>query len=721
MESLTSMNKSWMKGIFFSVVLLFSISLITIIPTAYAEVEVKSFALDETTIMELTNNSDEEVSTLRIWLGSGFNFQSFKTEQGWTGEKTPQGVIVFTSPDPVKPGESVKFGIKTDKISSGINWKALDKENKQIDTSKTLPGELPTIQQSSQLEETKDEIQDDAESMTKESLFRIVPEKPNVGSNIRVTGDDFGPSQEFDFYINSEKIGSFKTDSDGHFMTTMKIPEDQEPERVDFKVKSKEGEERKVSLRIDEVETRIPPSENVKLTIQGIPDIVHRGDLLEVSGTAQPNSAITAKVTTSEGEIINTRTAEVDSKGNWKTEEPVLIPLDTPFGEYSATISDGREEILVSWTVESAKDILMTPVNLKVELGDIMKFNGTALPNIPIELILEDPLGKELASDIIQIGDSGIVEFEYETTQTSTEGTYTLIATQENEKEFIFAGVGQLPTIPVNLEFDKLNYKPGDTAIISLSGKPSDIVSLLIIDPSDKPKGEAISITLQADARATHSLDLDGFASGVYSAVVSKGSTQSAEIFTVGLQTGSGEISINTTKGEYNPGDSILILGDTNENILLTINLIDPDGNVVKTKETFSDKNGKISEDSFRIPSGGEPGSWTINAKSGANFDNIEIKVLGTIYDGIVVSITESPKLDGINDFMNFHIFGAQQTVEIEIIDNNGKTIESLEFPASAQGEVNQPWRIPDDTVPGVYTIRVSDAFNTTETEFTIN
>ena len=556
--------------------------------------------------------------------------------------------------------------------------------------------------------------------MTKESLFRIVPEKPNIGSNIRVTGDEFGPSQEFDFYINSKKIGSFKTDSDGHFMTTMKIPEDQEPERVDFKVKSKDGEERKVSLRIDEVETRIPPSENVKLTIQGMPNIVHRGDLLEVFGTAQPNSAITAKITTSEGEIINTRTAEVDSKGNWRAEEAVLIPLDIPFGKYSAIISDGRDEILVSWTVESAKNILVTPVNLKIEPGDIMKFNGTALPNVPIEFILEDPLGKELDSDIVQIDDSGIVGFEYETSQTSTKGTYTLIATQEDEKEFVFAGLGQLPTIPVNLEFDKLNYKPGDTAIISLSGKPSDIVSLLIIDPSDKPKGEAVSITLQADARGTHSLDLDGFASGVYTAVVSKGSTQSTEIFTVGLQTGSGEISINTTKEEYNPGDSILILGDTNANILLTINLIDPEGNVVKTKETFSDKNGKISEDSFRIPSDGEPGSWTVNAKSGANFDNIEIEVLGTVYDGIVVSITESPKLDGINDFMNFHIYGAKQTVEIEIIDDGGKIIEKLEFPASAQGEVNQPWKIPNDTAPGVYTIRVSDAFNTTETEFTI-
>ena len=56
------------------------------------------------------------------------------------------------------------------------------------------------------------------------------------------------------------------------------------------------------------------------------------------------------------------------------------------------------------------------------------------------------------------------------------------------EIELIYAGLGQLPEIPVNLQFDELNYSPDDTAIITLSGDASDIVSLLIIDPFNKPK-----------------------------------------------------------------------------------------------------------------------------------------------------------------------------------------------------------------------------------------
>ncbi|MFQ5782112.1 MAG: biofilm-associated protein [Nitrosopumilus sp.] len=715
------MNKSSTRGVFLSVALLFSIVLITIPSIAYAEeINVKSFALEETTIIELTNDSDEDINTFRIWLGKDFSFKSFKTEEGWVGEKTPQGVIIFTSSKAIKPGESVKFGVKTDKAEPGINWKALDKDNKQMDTGKVLPGELPKVVENTPPKQEQATENKSTEIFT-ESSFRIVPEKPNIGSSIRVTGEQFGASQEFDFYIDSKKIGSFETDKDGHFMTTMKIPKEQKAKRVDFIIKDKEGEEKKLSLRIGEVENRIPESENIKLTIKGLPDIIHRGDLLEIFGTADPGSAIKAEIRNPEDKIINSRTAEVDSKGNWKLEEPILVALDAQFGKYSASITDGRETILKHWTLESDKTIIITPSSLKFEPGETMKFNGTALPNKSIELLLEDPLGKEVISDIIQVDNSGFVEFEFPTTQNTPEGTYTLIATQEKDKEFIFAGVGQLPTIPVNLEFDKLNYKATETAIISLTGKGSDVVSLLIIDPSDKPVGDTISITLQPDGRGTYFLDLAGYSSGVYTAVINKGTAQSTEIFTVGLQTGSGEIDISTTKLEYLPSDSILILGDTSANALLTVTLIDPDGNEIKTKETFSDKNGKISEDSFRFPRDAKAGVWTINVKSGSNFDTAEVDVLATLQEGLQVSIEEGTEIPGYGKTVTIRVIGASQTVSFEIIAEDGEIIDdSLSFTASAQGEINQPWIIPDNTEPGIYTIRATDAFNTAETTFEI-
>ena len=419
MKQILLMSNSSLRGIFLSLILIFALSVISITINAYAEDEigVKSFAFEKGTIIEFTNEGKEEVYSFRIWLGSDYNFESFKTEKGWLGEKTPVGVIIFTSAESVKQGESVKFGVKTNESKPGINWKALDKNGEQIEIGKTIAKDW-TDNASTSMNTGKGVLEN--------SFFRIIPDKPNAGGSIRVTGDNFGSLQKFEFFINTNKLGFIDTDKKGHFMTTFQIPDNQKAERVDFFVKDKSGEEETISLRIGDEGTKIPSSEIVKLTIKGIPEVMYRGDFLEISGTAQPGSAITATVTNSDNEVTNTRTAEVDAKGTWKLSEPIIVPLDTPFGKYSVEITDGRENILKTWTVESSKVIVIAPTNLKFIPGETMRYNGTALPNQPIELILKDPLGDEKISDIFEVDDTGIVELEYSTTAiVAKEGTWT--------------------------------------------------------------------------------------------------------------------------------------------------------------------------------------------------------------------------------------------------------------------------------------------------------
>ena len=161
-------------------------------------------------------------------------------------------------------------------------------------------------------------------------------------------------------------------------------------------------------------------------------------------------------------------------------------------------------------------------------------------------------------------------------------------------------------------------------------------------------------------------------------------------------------------------------MGDTGANVLLTISLADPDGNIVKEKDTFSNKDGKISESTFRIPSDGKGGIWTINAKSGANFHTIEVEVIATITEGVQITVEEGINIPGVGDSMQIKIVGVSQTTQIEIISVDGEIIDSLEFVASSGGEINQPWIIPKDTEPGTYTIKVSDAFTSAESTFEI-
>ena len=338
------MEKSTNKEISISIIILFSIFLILIPSEVYAdEINVTSVGLDETAIITATNNSDNEIKTFRVWLGEEFTFKSFKTEKGWIGEKNQQGVIIFTSSETLKQNELVKFGLKTDKINPIINWKALDQENKITDTGVIKLSKLSEVNQNSNIELNQN-YNNNGISIFSESVFTIIPDKPNAGSTIRITGDQFAASQKFDFYIDTEKIGNFTTDSRGHFITTMQIPNLGKESRVDFKIIGYDKIEKKISLKLGE--NRSIDIKNIELEIKEIPQILYQGDILGIDGKGVPGSTITVKIINSEQTTINTRVVEVDNKGIWTLLEPINIPLDAVFGEYATVISDGRNQII---------------------------------------------------------------------------------------------------------------------------------------------------------------------------------------------------------------------------------------------------------------------------------------------------------------------------------------------------------------------------------------
>ena len=712
MKKMTNIKKSQNKGILLSVVILFSVSLILVPSNGYAEeINVKSMGVEKTSIITFTNDGTKDVKTFRIWLSQDAKFESFKTEKGWVGEKNSQGVIVFSSSESIKENQSVKFGIKTDKPNPVINWKGLDKTNSVIDTGVISTTKIQKVDQNPNIEPSKNVIDNDGEIFSK-SEFRIIPDKPNAGSTIRVVGENFGASQIFDFYIDSNKIGNFETDNNGKFITTMKIPNNISEDRIEFKVKNNQGEVKIVSLRLGDSQNRIEKTD-VKITINGIGKVVHRGDNLELFGTASPGSAIIIEIKDPQQNTINSRTEKVDGTGNWKLDKPINIPFDAPFGKYTITTSDGKNQNLKYWTIETNKTILLTPTEIMFESGSVIKFNGTATPNQLIELVLENNLGKEMTSDIVNVGESGFVEFEYQTTENDDlEGTWTLIATQNKVKEFIYVGYGEMPSIPVNIEFDKINYKSSENAIISLLGKPSEMLKIMIINPSGAIIGEDIEVKLQEDGRATYTLELGGYGSGIYTAVAQKGNAQSSEKFSVGLQLGSGPITAQTTQTEYVQGERILLIGSTNPNVLLTGALIDPNGVEIKSLEIPSNIDGTFKVEEFKIPSNAISGTWKINISSGSNIDKSEFEVISTEDEGIIIEIGEILEIPGFGTSVQIELTTSQKTsVTMQVLDQNSNLIgESISCLPTADFKCEIIWTIPKDTPPGTYLISVNDS-----------
>lgn len=700
------------KGIILSIILVTTIFTLTSIPGLSAQTELvtaKSIGFEETTIIEFQNNDKtSEIDSFRIWLGSDFSFKSFKTERGWTGEKTSQGVIIFSTTSPLQSEEIVKFGIKTDKAKPGINWKALTDNDQQIAIGKTLVSET-----SSTISPSGD-VSSGGNGVFEDSTFRLIPEKPSVGSSIRVTGDNFGANQELNFYIDSKKIQSFDTDENGHFIFTSAVPENQNADRVDFTIKDSNGNEKSISLRIADEEDRMSSSENIPLTVTGVPPVIFRGDDLKVTGTGLPGSTITGNTKNESGEVVTTIAIDVDLDGNWSFE--TLIPIDRPFGIYTAEITDGNEVITRSWTVASSKLIEINPMKLKFEPGETIVFNGTAKPSQELEIILEDPQGTEFYSQVIAVDASGKVDVEVVTLPSDPEGTYVLFASQGEEVDIVLVGLGELPQEKLIAKSDKLNYSQSETLLLEIQGPASATVSLLIVDPSDKDKFSD-TIILGPDGQNNYELELVGYTSGVYTAVITRGNSQASDVFSVGLLTGSGEISSSTTKDSYFPGESILVLGEASQNILLTLELRDPDGEIVKTKETFTNKDGVFSEGSFRIPLDAKIGIWVIHAQSGQNFEDVEITVQGDVEEGMVIfvdSIVPSPG----GDIVTFKGYGASvsQQVIITIFSDDDEEITELSIFSTGDGDFSTIWLADKQIAPGTYTVKVKDSIDEAET-----
>ncbi len=686
--------------VFFSLVV-FSIFAFASAP-AFAETTAKITNFEKTTLLEFTNNDNTDVKTLRMWLGADAgSFKSYKTENGWTGVKTPQGVLVFTGDRSLSHGESVKFGIKTEVANPSINWKSLDSSGNELTIGKVLAGQTPPPQDKPS---TTPGNKETAASNFERASFRMIPDKPKNGDSVRIIGYGFPPNTTLDFLIDNEKIEDFQTDNSGHLIGRTKIPVNKAADRVEFSLVDGKGNEKTISTRIEHRETQMVSPKTKHLTVDQFNGVVEPGQVASASGTGQPGSAVAITVQDSSGNKIYEAVAIVNSQGIWSHE--TTIPPNAEIGTREVTFSDGIDTIEKTLSVSVSKTIYVKSAMTKYNPGEKMLFNGTGIASQPLEIIINDPIGKEIFFDIIQLDDSGTINFEYQTSATSTKGTYAVLFTQGEETQILRIGLGELPSEQIVAKFDKLNYATSETAKLIMQGPANAKLALSVIDPTDKEKLKE-TIALGLDGRGEYEINLSGYKTGVYSVVLQYQKYEIDSVFSVGLQFGSGAIKVQTTKPTYQHGESVVILGSTNPNILLKLTMIDPDGVVFRNKDLFTNKAGTFSDGTFRIPSSGKQGVWTIRASSGANYAETKLTVAGTIAESFAV------RTDKITPYHGGEVMtisgtggGRTQTTIVKILSSNGEMIQELTMSSTSQGTFQTIWPVPKGLEPGIYTIK---------------
>ena len=698
---------------------LLTISLFTILDnSAYGESEIiaNSFGLENSTILELKNSrgNSVEIDSVRIWLSGENSFQSFKTEQGWMGKNTPQGVIIFSSQDLLKPGEVVKFGIKTSVEKPVINWKALDTSGNIIKTAQTITD--------TEITDVKEIIQPKSVAIKDDSTFRLIPTKLSPGSDFRVIGNNFVPNQSLNFYINEKITNTFSTDSNGSFLITNQVPESTNAERTQFLISDSVGAETEISIRLTEQEKRTI-GQSLQLVFDETPTTVKRGESITLQGVATPENTLTITSSQNTLGIISIETITTGSDGKWSFEN--LFSPELELETITIKISDGKDLIERNIDVISSKLIRINSEEPRYEPGDVITFTGNAIANTDLLYYLEDPKGSEIISDLITVDSSGIITFEIQTELSQMKGTYVLHANQGKENGISVVGLGEEPVEVIVVDSTKLNYNTNEKIKIQIQGQPNATVAIIILDDSSKEK-ISDTVNLGADGFHTYEIESNELSVGTYVVEVRHGKARGDTVFSIGLTQGSGVITMQTTKDEYNAGESILLMGNTGANSLLTLTLYNSEGTVVKQVEVFTSKNGAFQSDKFRIPNDPEIGQWSIKAKSGGNTAEHSFTVT-KILEGVAVLVDKESRTYSLSEIITISGAGANPStaLDIKFLDSGGNEIsDKLTIYATNTGayitSIPVAVIIPSDLVPGEFTILVEDPLTSSSTTITV-
>ena len=291
-------------GILISMLLVLSIFTTFLISEVQAaeNIFVNAKIFDNTIIVEFENGEENtsNVKTVKLWLSEDNSFKLFKSESDWGGGKYSDGqLLVFTASNVLKPGESVKFGVITDKKTSGINWKVLDGNENELGVGKVFP--LDISDETVIIEENIKMLEEIKE--TGQTLYgtkKFIPEKFRVDSNMRLVGSGFNSGQTLDFYIDNILLRSTKVDTEGNFFTTVHIPNTVNPGTSEFIIKNELGDLQTTAINISEAKNRFL-RQDVGFDITSVPSIIRLDETLSISGNAKPLTAVILSLNNEQG------------------------------------------------------------------------------------------------------------------------------------------------------------------------------------------------------------------------------------------------------------------------------------------------------------------------------------------------------------------------------------------------------------------------------------
>ena len=624
-------------------------------------------------------------------------------------------MLVFTATNTLSPGESIEFGLVTDEKVNAMNWKVLDLNEQPIDQGKTSIQKISETT-SSFVEEESEQVEQAKE--TGGDLYgtkKFIPEQIRVGADIRLIGNGFVTEQTLKFYLDDIILKSVKTDEQGNFLTTISIPESVNTGTSEFIIKDESGDIQSTNVNIKDPNNRFLKTSS--FNVSEIPGNIAYGETLSIGGSAYPQSAVLIMFENTDRVLEKARVITANSNGEWAFEE--IIDRTENLGEKYVIITNNHNKTTKSLMVKSGNLIEVSTSAVRYNSGEVISITGNAEASKDTTIWIRDENKKIVLYDIFKSSNNGALNYQSNVEDIFPDGTYSVTVKQGDMTDATLFGVNKYPKSSIIVLLDKTNFSLNSKATLGIIGPSSTKLSIKVLDSNDQIKINE-SVTTTSLGKIKHTLDLSDLSSGIYRAVVSASNIQDSVKFSIGLEPGSGDISLITTKKTFSPGESILIIGHTGNDARLIVTLKDPSNNVSSEVETFSDGSGNFSTDEIGIPTTSEFGVWKLTAHSRLDSTTIDINVALPTQDTIKLDIDDTEF--SINDIIMIKGSASSNSshLEIDIINTNDEVVVSLQTPITGDDTFSLPWTIPADIPSGTYTITVTDGTNSDSNEILI-
>ncbi|HYL65817.1 MAG TPA: hypothetical protein VEU72_01535 [Nitrosopumilaceae archaeon] len=221
----------------------------------------------------------------------------------------------------------------------------------------------------------------------------------------------------------------------------------------------------------------------------------YTNDLVQVTGTAQPNTAVTAVFTSASGYTATSSTT-ANGDGSYTLIFDILSSYQT--GTWTITLTNVAQTKSLSIYIQSGSSNTFTAQTSKstYNSGDTIQISGTGQPNTAVTGVLTSPTGRTYNSgSTVSTGGSYTVYFSslqyYET------GTWSVTMNNAGQSKTITFYMQSTSSTTFTAQTTQSTYSRGAVIEVTGTGQPNTIVNEVLTSPSGGTY--SASSTIQSD------------------------------------------------------------------------------------------------------------------------------------------------------------------------------------------------------------------------------